>query len=68
MYQREQDRLTDASFKAHTQKLLRFYRKLHRQFAEDFFTEAVHDHRYRVFGRNAALIAVKDLVFSNLGS
>src|SRR6266566_3969580 len=34
---------------------------------EDFLAEAVHDHRYGVFGRETALLRVKDLILADLG-
>ena len=44
---------------------MRFDGEFHRQLAEDFFAEAVDDHRNRVFGRDAALIAVENLVLAD---
>src|SRR6185437_1137462 len=42
--------LSNASFQADAQQLLRFYRKLHRQLAKNFFAEPVHNHSHRVLG------------------
>src|SRR5690606_11879002 len=47
--------LTYAAFKADAKQILRFDRKLHGQFLENFLAEAVDDHRYGIFGREAAL-------------
>src|SRR6476469_3029125 len=59
--------LTNASFKADSQQLLGFHGEFHGKLAEHFLTEAVHDHRDRVFGRDAALPAIENLVFPDLG-
>src|SRR5687767_420739 len=58
--------LTDAAFQAHAQQLLRLDRELHRQLAEDFLAEAVDDHVHRVFQRDAARLAVEELVLADL--
>src|SRR5262249_32591739 len=50
------------------QKLLRLDSKFHWQLTEDFFAEAIHNHVHRVLGRQAALIAVENLVLADLGS
>src|SRR5688572_16893398 len=57
----------DRAFQADRQQLLGLHRELHRQLAEDLLAEAVDDHRYRVLGLDAALVAVEDLVLSDLG-
>src|SRR5690349_21411036 len=56
----------DAAFEAYAEQLLRFDGELHRQLAEDFLAKAVHNHVDGVLRRNAALVAVKNLVFANL--
>src|SRR3954468_7983669 len=61
------ERLPNTPLKTHTQQLLRFHGKLHWQFAEDFLAEAIHDDADRVLGVHAALFAVEDLVFADLG-
>jgi len=58
--------LSDASFQAHAQQLLRLDGELHRQLAEDLLAEAVHDHVDRVLERDAALLAVEELVLADL--
>src|SRR3954454_5126935 len=58
--------LSDASFERHAEKLLRLHRELHWQFAEDFLAEAVHDHVHSVFQRDAAGLAVEELVLADL--
>src|SRR5262245_51799676 len=59
--------LANASLQADAEELLRLDREFHRQLAEDFLAEAVHDHRHRVLGRDAALPAVEDLIVADLG-
>ena len=60
--------ITDASFQAHAEKLLRFDREFHRQFPEHFLAETVHDHVHGVLRRNPALVAIKNLVFADFRS
>src|SRR5271165_4282730 len=60
-------RLSNASFQTHTEQLLRFHGELHGQFLKDFLAETVHDHGDGIFGGDAALPAVENLVFPNLG-
>src|SRR5712691_9941012 len=55
-----------ASLQTHSQQLLRLDRELHRQLAEHFAAEPVHDHRDRVFGRDPALLTVEELVLPDL--
>src|SRR5438034_11020117 len=50
-----------------SQHPLRLDGELHRQLLEDFLAEAVHDHRYGVFGGETALLRVKDLILADLG-
>src|SRR3990172_146686 len=59
--------LPDASFEAHAEELLRLYRELHRELAQHFPGEAVHDHRDRVLRQDAALVTVKKLIVADLG-
>src|SRR5437879_12167139 len=59
-------KLSDTSFEAHAQQLLRFHREFHRQFLEDFLAETVDDHVHGVLRRDAALVAVENLVLANL--
>src|SRR4030095_11202364 len=56
---------TDRPFETDTQQLLRFHRELHRQFLEHLHAEAVDDHRHRVLRREAAALAVIELVFTD---
>ena len=58
--------LADAAFEAHAQKFLRFDGEFHREFLEHFLAEAVHDHVDRILRFEAARVAVKNLVFTNL--
>src|SRR5512143_3028975 len=60
-------RSSNASFQTDAQKLLRLHGELHRQLLEHLFAEPVHDHRDRVLGIEAPLLAVKDLIFADLG-
>ena len=62
---RRVDYPTDA-FEADAEQLLRLDRELHRQLAEHFLAEAVDDHVDGVLGRDAALLAVEDLVLADL--
>src|SRR5205823_14143526 len=48
------------------QQLLRLDRELHRQLAEHLLAEAVDDHADRVLRRQAALLAVENLVLADL--
>ena len=59
--------LADASFQADPQKLLGLHGELHRELTEDLLAESIDDQRYGVLGRQAALPAVKDLIFTDLG-
>ncbi len=58
--------LSDASFEADTQKFLRFHGKLHGELAEDLLAETADDHRNGIFGRDSALPAVEQLIFTDL--
>src|SRR4029079_6560053 len=58
--------LPHASFEADVQELLRLHRELYRELAEDLLAEAAHDHRDGVLGRDAALLAVEELVLADL--
>src|SRR5262249_18713856 len=60
--------LPDAPLQTHPKQFLGFHRELHRQLAKDFFTEAIDDHVDGVLGRQAALLAIEDLVLTDLGS
>src|ERR1039458_9034869 len=55
-----------ASFQTHAEQLLRLHGELHRQLAEHFLAEPVHDHRNRVFARDPALPAIENLVLADL--
>src|SRR5437016_1591328 len=59
-------KLSDTSFQADAQQLLRFDGKFHRQFLEDFLAKTVDDHVHGVLRRDAALVAVENLVFADL--
>src|SRR5699024_940613 len=54
------------AFERNFKKFLGFYRKFHRQFVEYFLSKTIDDQADGFFGVDAALIAVKYLVFSNL--
>src|SRR5262249_51449122 len=56
---------SDAAFEAHRQQLLRFDRKFHWQLFQHLLAEAVDDQRYRVFGAEAALAAIKQLILAD---
>src|SRR2546426_61011 len=58
---------THAPFETDPEQPLRLDGELHRELLEDFRAEAVHDHRYGVFGREPALLRVKDLILADLG-
>src|SRR6266568_1487380 len=60
--------LPNAAFQTHTQQLLRFHGKLHRQFLEHALTESIHNHRYSVFALDPALTQIEHLIFANLRS
>ena len=47
---------------------MRFYGKFHRELVEHFFGITVDDESYGIFGRNASLIAVEELLFRYFGS
>src|SRR2546429_8963131 len=53
--------LANGPLQADAQQVLRLHRELHRQLLEDFLAEAVDDHRDRVLGGEAPLLAVEDL-------
>src|SRR3989441_9338125 len=55
----------DAALEADAEQLLRLHGKLHRQLAEDFLAEAVHDHRDGVLGLETALPAIEQLVLAD---
>src|SRR5881396_241257 len=57
--------LSNAALQGDAQELLRFDGKFHRQLPEDLLAEPADDHVDRVFGRQPALPAVEDLVFSD---
>src|SRR2546428_10295339 len=56
----------NAAFEADAQEVLGFDGELHGQLLEDFPAEAVDDHRDRVFGGQAPLLAVEDLILADL--
>ena len=57
---------TDASFQTHSQQLPCLNGEFHRQLAEDFLAEAVDDHADGIFQRDAAGLAIEELVFADL--
>jgi hypothetical protein len=57
----------DAAFEADAEKFLSFDGEFHGQFFEDFLAEPVHDHVHGILGGKPALVAIKDLVFADLG-
>src|SRR3989304_1527554 len=61
------DPLADAPLEAHAEQLLRLDGELHGQLAEDLLAEAPDDQRDRVLHRDAALLAVENLVLADLG-
>src|SRR5215210_8811184 len=56
----------DAPLEVHGEQLLGLDGELHGELAEDLLAEAVDDHRDRVLGGDAALVAVEDLVLADL--
>src|SRR5262245_27335458 len=58
--------LTNAALQAHAEQPRRLHRELHRQIFQHFLAEAVDDHRYRVLGREPALLAVEELFLADL--
>src|SRR3954468_2548201 len=58
--------LTDTAFQRDSEQLLRLHRELHRQLLENLSAESADDHRHRVLGADAALLAVKDLILTDL--
>jgi len=58
--------LPDTAFQTHTEELLSFNCKFHGKFPENLLTEAIDDHRHRIFCREPSLLAIKDLILSNL--
>src|SRR6266571_4161315 len=59
-------RLPNTAFQTDAEQPLRLHGELHGQLLEDFPAEAVHDHADGVLGRQAALLAVEDLVLTDL--
>src|SRR5690606_31255307 len=55
----------DAAFEAHAEQVLRFHRELHRELLEHLAAEAVDDHRDGVFGRQATLHGVEELILAD---
>src|SRR5690554_5213375 len=60
--------LANAAFEADTKQRLCFDSKFHGQFFENFFTVTIHNHRDRVFRRQATLHGVEQLIFANTRS
>src|SRR4051812_44623705 len=58
--------LPHASLQADAQEFLRLDGELHRQVQEHLLAETVDDHVDRVLGREAALLAVENLVLADL--
>src|SRR5881392_2555131 len=56
----------DAALQAHPEQLLRFDGEFHRQLLENFLAKTVHNHVHGVLRRNAALVAVENLVLADL--
>ena len=52
-----------AALKAHTEELLGFNGKLHRELIDDFLGIAIDDEIDGVFGGDAALVAIEELIF-----
>src|SRR5262245_62075481 len=59
--------LANAALQADAKELLGFHGEFHRQLAKHFLAEAIDDHVDRVLGRDTALVAVEDLVLTDLG-
>ncbi len=57
--------LSNRPFQTNSQQRLRLHRKLHRQFLKHFLTKSIHNHRYRIFGRQAALLTEKQLILAD---
>src|SRR5262249_11851536 len=60
--------LSDTPLEADTQQFLSLDSEFHWQLSEDFLAEPIDNHRNSVFRGNASLLAVKDLVFTDLRS
>src|SRR5207245_3380850 len=56
----------DAPFQAHAQQLGGLYGEFHREVLEDLLAEPVDDHRHGVVARQAALLAVEELLVADL--
>src|SRR5512145_551114 len=59
--------LANASLQADPEQPRSLDGKLHRQLLEDFFAEAVDDHRHGVLRGEAALAQVEDLILADFG-
>ena len=66
-YARSTGWLADAVFELERQQLLRFYRKLHGQLLEHFFTESIDDGGNRILPRDASLLEIEQLLLADLG-
>jgi hypothetical protein len=58
--------LADAAFQADSKQFLGFHGKLHGQLAENFLAEAIDDHVDSILGRDTTLIAIENLILTNL--
>src|SRR5271157_4210507 len=58
--------LPHTPFQTHAEQFLRLHGEFHGELTEDFLAEAIHDHRDGIFGGNAALSAIEDLVLADL--
>ena len=59
--------IADAAFETDPEQLLRLDGEFHWQFSQNFLAEAVDDHRDGIFGGEAALVAIEDLVLADFG-
>ena len=60
--------LADATFEAYAQQFLGFDGELHWKLLEDLFTESVNDHVNGVLRSKTALVAIKNLIFTDFRS
>jgi hypothetical protein len=59
--------LTHGALQGDGEELLGFHGKLHGQLIEDVFAVTVYNQGNGLFGADAPLVAVKNLVFANFG-
>jgi hypothetical protein len=60
--------LSDTTLKTDAQELFSLYRELKRKFLKYVLAKTVYDERYSVFSRETALLAIENLIFTDLRS